>query len=153
MASNLTAIDCVCLLSRCPSLPALKASAPNGCDFHLATLWPSQSRQMPQRRNAWKRGAVANATVCTESPVLSGCRWVTQSRCSFLRSTTAVGCFSLNFRSSVCVCVCQLLSQRGCTDLQGVQAVVSWPWTNEDGLTTGEARRGAFSCTCNFNTP
>ena len=24
---------------------------------------------------------------------------------------------------------------------QGVQAVVSWPWTNEDGLTTGEARR------------
>ena len=36
---------------------------------------------------------------------------------------------------------------------QGVQAVVSCPWTNEDGLTTGEARRDAFSCTCrpNFN--
>ena len=33
---------------------------------------------------------------------------------------------------------------------QGVQAVVSCPWTNEDGLTTGEARRDAFLCTCNF---
>ena len=34
--------------------------------------------------------------------------------------------------------------------VQGVQAVVSCPWTNEDGLTTGEARRDAFLCTCNF---
>ena len=31
---------------------------------------------------------------------------------------------------------------------QGAQAVVSWPWTNEDGLATGEARRDAFLCTC-----
>ena len=56
----------------------------------------------------------------------------------------------------VCVCVTLqiiqiLLDFSGLlVSQQGVQAVVSCPWTNEDGLTTGEARRDAFLCTCNF---
>ena len=49
----------------------------------------------------------------------------------------------------VCLCVEPLESQGSrWFSKQGVQAVVSCPWTNEDGLTTGEARRDAFSCTC-----
>ena len=63
--------------------------------------------------------------------------------------------YSQSVTVCVFVCVCAPSNHRDPVGLpyvfqQGVQAVVSWPWTNEDGLTFGEARRDAFLCTCSF---